>query len=75
MPASAELWFALGCVATKPAAAEQALQHSLRLEPRQGAAWTALGRLYAETGGAAGRELASSCYMQAITKWLTYRVS
>lgn len=63
-PASAELWAALGCAAVNPAAREYALGRSLQLEPRSAFAWTALGRLYAETGGIEGRDLAADCFLQ-----------
>lgn len=65
-PASAELWAALGCVATSAPAREYALRRSLQLEPRSAFAWTALGRLYAEQGGADGRDLAASCFLQVL---------
>jgi hypothetical protein len=62
--ASAELWAALGCAAADPAAREYALRRALQLEPRSAFAWTALGRIYAEAGGADGRGAAADCYLQ-----------
>lgn len=65
--ASAELWAALGCAAADAAAREFALRRALQLEPRSAFAWTALGRLYAEAGGADGRGAAADCYLQVCT--------